>query len=328
MATANSHENARIYALEEGIAFDVTKGTAYYTAIRDPGTFMVHDTTNKRGYVFRPGGITPPGSPSRYYDVATDAWVNYQEPLLSYGNGACGAYDGSRYIYVAFGANRDDFQRYDTQGDSWSTMTDVPVVVGLGGAMFYANSAIYLLPGLDSRAFYRYNIGANTWTQMTDMPSVDRTPGYGDHTINPYSVVIGTVLGGTHIILTTDHHVVRYNASTDTWIGDGSGDDTWIAMRYCIGIGGAMYQDPQTNYVWIIKGCDTGQIGHIVVSNTTGSNPIWYFARPGLLNGCYTEGTRMFIETANGLRTMFIMPGNGSGEMLKVRLRDLKVSTR
>jgi hypothetical protein len=76
-----------------------------------------------------------------------------------------------------------------------------------GGALVYANGAIYALRGDNKKNFWRYNISANTWTSMAGTPENHRQ---------------GAALAfdGSHIYATRGDGKVdfwRYNFGSNTW---------------------------------------------------------------------------------------------------------------
>lgn len=313
------------------------RGALYYTSIRNGNTFIVHDTGQNRGYFFRQGAITPPGSPSRYYKPSTDTWVNYAPPPTGkdFGEGSCGAYDGTRYIYVALGLGGTDFYRFDTtntttltdttadRGVGWSAMTAVPVPVGAGATMAYANGKIYLAPGLNAYAWYEYNPTGNSWTAKTSIPGNDPKPGSGVTEGNfprqgVYVATSATLPDNVHILLTTRHHIERYNASTDTW--DSS---PWIASRFVLSDGAALTIDSSNNYLYIFQGGGTGQLGRVSFSDSAGTSPAWKFAGPPLDIPVGVAGPRAFFSAASGSDKIHILPGSGTGRLLNIPVADI-----
>lgn len=319
------------------------RGKQFYTSIRTDNTFITHDTTQGRIYVFRPGGVSPPGSPSRYYSPATDTYTDYAPPpdalgeaAVNFNFGSAGAYDGSRYIYVVSGGNYKSFARFDTlnasahgaalsgtiadRGIGWTMLTDVPVPVGLGAALFYANGAVYCLVGGNRRACYKYNIAGNTWAAIADMPAKDVPPGNGEHTIHGYAPFIGTVLGGTHIVGATLHHFVRLDATTDTWSTD------WTASRYVVGDGSMLVQDTATNDLYHVRGLDTPNLAKFTMGTSVGGGTINHkLLAPNLPVPVATGGLRAAIATVNSEKRLYLWPGNGTGRLIIVPITDLTI---
>ncbi|MCX6842830.1 MAG: hypothetical protein NTX53_11160 [candidate division WOR-3 bacterium] len=134
------------------------------------------DTTNARhgtclallgGRVFCLKGRT-----TEFYEYFTDgdSWVERAAlPRLGRGmqwkkpaKGAALASDGSRFLYAFKGGRSNEFWRYDTRGDSWSQLDDIPRgsrrrKVGHGGALAWLGGRAYALKGGGSNEFWCFD---------------------------------------------------------------------------------------------------------------------------------------------------------------------------
>lgn len=71
------------------------------------------------------------------------------------------------FIYVARGVNSTVFWRYDTQNQTWTTLSPVPVNVNIGSSMTHdGNGNVYLMTGNNTTNFFRYSIENDTWVAM------------------------------------------------------------------------------------------------------------------------------------------------------------------
>jgi N-acetylneuraminic acid mutarotase len=67
--------------------------------------------------------------------------------------------------------------RYNVATNTWTTLAPVAQNVKRGGALVYANGAIYALRGDAKKDFWRYNITANSWTTLAAAPQNVRQGG-------------------------------------------------------------------------------------------------------------------------------------------------------
>jgi hypothetical protein len=102
------------------------------------------------------------GRTTEFYEYFPDgdSWLDRAAlPRLGRGNqwkkpakGAALASDGSRFLYAFKGGRCNEFWRYDSRGDSWSQLDDIPKgdhrrKVGRGGALAWLGGRAYALKG-------------------------------------------------------------------------------------------------------------------------------------------------------------------------------------
>jgi len=77
-------------------------------------------------------------------------------------------------IYVLPGNNSNYFYKYSISNNSWTSLANVPVPIGVGSGGFMirngADDDIYVLPGNNSNYFYKYSISNNSWTSLANVP--------------------------------------------------------------------------------------------------------------------------------------------------------------
>jgi len=318
--------------VEADASQDWSRGPLFYTSIRDASTFVVHDSVRERSYIFRPGGVNPPGSPSQYFDIANNVYRNYHPPPAdvdipgAFGSGASGAFDGNRTIYVVLGGGSKMFLKYDTgtphavlngpddRGIGWTRLADVPVEVGEGAATFIADARIFVAPGRATRYWYAFNIDTGEWSRLPDLPSSDPEAGKVGNIVGHFGLT-GVVLNDRYILLSTRHHILRYDVETDGWIGNGFGSETYTTLRFTLGEGAAMVTDPATSTIWILRGLRTGQLGAITTSDATGSNPRFFFVDTDVPAPVSVAGPRMVLTAATGTKEILVWPADGTGRL-------------
>ena len=87
------------------------------------------------------------------------------------GAGGALAYDNTQYIYALRGGGNTTFWRYDTVGNTWTSMRVTPAAVNAGGALAYVGGYVYAFQGGGSNTFWRYSIAGDNWTAMTSAPA-------------------------------------------------------------------------------------------------------------------------------------------------------------
>lgn len=103
-------------------------------------------------------------------------------------------------LYVMRGLSDKAFWKYDSVGNEWTELKDMPFPSYHGGDMVAdsANGLIYVIFGGYSKKFYSYNVASNAWTELPDLLDTTWTgSSIGFDGTNPY--------------------VIRGNASTDFW---------------------------------------------------------------------------------------------------------------
>jgi len=104
------------------------------------------------------------------YFIDGDSWLERTSlPRLGRGmqwkkpaRGAALASDGSRFLYAFKGGQCNEFWRYDTRGDSWSQLDDIPRGsrrrrVGHGGALAWLGGRAYALKGGGSNELWCFD---------------------------------------------------------------------------------------------------------------------------------------------------------------------------
>jgi hypothetical protein len=143
------------------------------------------------------------GRTTEFYEYFPDgdSWVERAAlPRLGRGRqwkkpakGAALASDGSRFLYAFKGGQCNEFWRYDSWGDSWSQLDDVPKgnhrrKVGHGGALAWLGGRAYALKGGGSNEFWCFDPlailaavpqperGAAAETDVLALPAIRPTP--------------------------------------------------------------------------------------------------------------------------------------------------------
>jgi hypothetical protein len=112
------------------------------------------------------------GRTTEFYEYFPDgdSWLGRAAlPLLGPGRqwkkpakGAALASDGSRFLYALKGGRCNEFWRYDSRGDSWSQLDDIPKgshrrKVGHGGALAWLGGRAYALKGGGSNELWCFD---------------------------------------------------------------------------------------------------------------------------------------------------------------------------
>jgi hypothetical protein len=115
------------------------------------------------------------------YQISTNTWTAVTPAPLPFNAGGTLLYDGNRYIYALAGTD-DAFMRYDTQNDSWESLTNTDFGlpektttnnVGLGADLAYDGvETIYAIQSNGLVGFAKYNITTNTWTSQNSLPAI------------------------------------------------------------------------------------------------------------------------------------------------------------
>ncbi len=208
-ALASLPENTKGARYGSGVVFVPVKDTGKVFMVKGSSTrdFLVYWVRQNEWHARRP---LPPGldsAPARHgtclallggrifclkggknefyeYFPVGDSWFKRADlPRLGRGwqwkktaKGAALASDGSRFLYAFKGGRCNEFWRYDSRGDSWSQLDDVPTgnyrrKVGDGGALAWFGSQVYGLKGGGSSELWRFDPLA--------VPAVVPEPGRG-----------------------------------------------------------------------------------------------------------------------------------------------------
>ncbi|MGC4034067.1 MAG: kelch repeat-containing protein [Tepidisphaeraceae bacterium] len=171
-----------------------------------------------------------PAKSAYSYDVTTNTWTRLTD--LPVGLTHAGVTDdGTRYIYFAGGypgngsGGQQTFSsttvyRYDTQSDSYSTITSLPSARG-AGALGMVGSVLYFVAGENSSrqdvttvwALDLNNTGAG-WVTKASLPSArNHAAAIG---LNGYLYIVGGQTGNDEDTV-TQSPTYRYNPNTNTW---------------------------------------------------------------------------------------------------------------
>ncbi len=117
------------------------------------------------------------------YFVNSNTWSQIEKGLplgysgrrVKYGSGLVYVRQGTnRYIYFLKGSKTREFYRYHTQGDSWTSLLDVPLGESqrdckAGSCLARAGDYIYCLKGY-YHEFFAYDLANNTWLTKRPLP--------------------------------------------------------------------------------------------------------------------------------------------------------------
>ena len=122
------------------------------------------------------------------------------------------------YIYVLKGANTNEVWRYNTQSDTWDSLSSVPIgprrkKTKDGCAITGGGNYVYVVKGSNTREFYRYNLASLTWTTMDTVPSA------------PYGLRNGTAMtwtpGAIYLLVgSNSNNFMKFDLALDTWRAD------------------------------------------------------------------------------------------------------------
>ena len=153
-------------------------------------------------------------------------------------------------LYIMAGGSKD-FLKLDLNSDSWTTLANLPEVVGHGADMaFDGENYVYVTKGtswgglVGSRKFLRYDINQNIWETLPDTPEDVGSQGslcYAD----------GFVYLRPGTCYSTDFY--RYSTDSQTWEKKASGRGVSPPVLLAAGPICAMTYD-ETRYIYTIQG--------------------------------------------------------------------------
>ncbi len=171
---------------------------------------------------------------TRFYRYApgSDTWERLADTPTSPYDGVALAADGAGYLYLILGGGMRNFYRYDIAANTWEWKQDVPQIVHWGGALAWADDALYAFPGKDTNAFYRYDPGSDEWAQLANAP--------------------GNIGSGGSLAWDSGHFIYalrgqskaefyRYDLQTDTWEALESAPDNVHEGGALVWLSGSLY---------------------------------------------------------------------------------------
>jgi hypothetical protein len=84
-------------------------------------------------------------------------------------NGVEGA---GNYLYGTRGSGSASFYRYDVTANEWTTLADVPEILGGDIKGTYHDGFVYIPRGYDTYDFFRYEVATDSWSLMSNPPAV------------------------------------------------------------------------------------------------------------------------------------------------------------
>lgn len=190
------------------------------------GSSMVYDNSANVIYLIT-GGVE---TAMFQYDIATDIWTELTSdvPPIAPGYGSSMAYDGSRYIYYARGANTTSWYRFDktaVAGSRWNTNA-LPITnlggQGYGSQMVYNDGYVYTLRGqnVNPCPFYRFKVSdlpaSNPWTGSWEVLTSVNAAFYNDgFLVDGHDGYLYANPAGNHATYGNDWW--RYNLSDPAW---------------------------------------------------------------------------------------------------------------
>ena len=169
------------------------------------GASAVYNASDARVYVLRGNGTSNLySSPNNL----TLAWTTRASTVVSgvtyqANVGARMVSDGTN-LYATMGDGETAFLRYNTAGDTWSTLTKTPFAQYYGTSLTYASGKIYALAGYYKDETWEYTIATDTWRLL---PSNQKYL-YGR---GPYNGAALEYVGGNSFYALTGQ------ATTDMW---------------------------------------------------------------------------------------------------------------
>lgn len=190
------------------------------------------------------------------YDTELNLWeqkanLDFGAPTTQVNNvisdGADLAYDGADTIYVIQGA-RTGFASYSISGNSWTTLTNTPSLIGAGAKIEYdsTTSALYYFPGGSDAFFYRYNLSTQSWSELAEMPVTIS----GGSTMRNVDGILYVMRGGGN------NTFYKYNITKASWLIPNTNlFSDWFRGSYSHGFGyGADIIKGDANYFYLAKG--------------------------------------------------------------------------
>lgn len=130
---------------------------------------------------------------------------------MQYGAKNVAYVESSNKLYVFRGNNSKTFYEYDVASDTWSTKSDAPDKVRMGGGVVEGPEGyLYGMRGNNSTSFWRYNIETDTWSDE-DAVDTPLTIYYGGSLVYDGSQYIYVMRGYN------DDAYWRYNTQANEW---------------------------------------------------------------------------------------------------------------
>lgn len=290
------------------------------------------------------------------YQFEVQRWEDVKLPPVGCGYGHQLVFDGTANMYYFPGNSSNDFFRYSIANDTWSSLADVPALVGDGASATYVsagnNSAIFLMRGMQSPGLWQYNIQTNSWLSRASFP-----------TTSSVSEGMSIVWDKNNSIYAISNHrgeFKRYSISTDTWSNLPAATNAGWQDWGLIWANNAVYNaslkddtnnshltrfDPATSSWSAMASPPIGQAhGFRIVPATDGTDNIYtlmgYFERPILYN--YKVSTNTWVGNSrtiqdnsfvywepmyDGGQNIYYVGGHGWGDFDKIWKKDLSTGT-
>jgi hypothetical protein len=183
------------------------------------GASAVYNASDARVYVLRGAGT------SNLYSSPNNlalAWTTRASTVVSgvtyqANVGARMVSDGTN-LYATMGDGETAFLRYNTAGDTWSTLTKTPFAQYYGTSLTYMSGKIYALAGYYKDETWEYTIATDTWRLLP--PNQKYLYGRG-----PYNGAALEYVGGNSFYALTGQGTTdmwSYTAGTNNFVSTGS----------------------------------------------------------------------------------------------------------
>jgi len=229
-----------IYAFRGGYSphfFCYHVRTRTWTPKASPDPYVVGHgaslTWDRGAYIYALRGCSPLGYHNQLlrYDIEHNTWTEESYSPWSFGSASALVWGAGHYLYAIQGRESlytQNFFRYDTAGDLWTDMQDVPEVCSLGASLCWdLVNSIYALPAHMSKSFYRCDTNVSSWLTKTGTPGFVSAGGALTYDSLDNRVYAWSGTGGNPT------GFWRYNAAENGWT-------TCAAPPSNVGIGGAL----------------------------------------------------------------------------------------
>ncbi len=128
---------------------------------------------------------------------------------------------GSKLIFAAKGNKQTDFYSYYQSGDSWRTLSPIPLGVEAkppskgAAACTDGNGTLYATKGNNKLGFYKYSSGADAWSQLKDVPL-----GISNKKVKGGTSLAHAYSGGqpwVYLLKGYKNEFYRYDPTGDSW---------------------------------------------------------------------------------------------------------------
>lgn len=234
----------------DNISSAVTLFTYVYAGVSPPQTVAMTDTADFSGTA------TNVATASDQIMLAGKEgfWLESDVPrtpsTLQYGAKNVAYSAAENKLYILRGANSKTFYSFDLISREWSTLSDAPDNVRMGGGVVEGpDGFLYGAQGNNTDAFWRYDIASDTWSDANaaDFPS---SVYYGGSIRYDGSQYIYALKGGN------DDSFWRYDTLTDSWeiLSNVNFGNTDAVLNSLINTGGNMTLDVANNLIYVTQG--------------------------------------------------------------------------